>query len=68
MSYFVQYKNEEKPQNFSKETTLATHIDTMRYIYRYRYMHVLWDIIALTCLITSKYPARIMDHVGPVTG
>ena len=52
MSYFVQYKNKEKPQNFSKETTLATTTDTIRYIYRYRYMF-LWDIIALTCLLAK---------------
>jgi len=51
-SYFVQYKNEEKLQNFSKETTTATIIDTMRYIYRYRYMF-LWDTIALTCFLAK---------------
>ena len=32
-SFLVRYKNEETPQNFSKETTLATTIDTMRYIF-----------------------------------
>jgi len=64
--YFVQYRNEEKPQNFSKETTLATIIDTATIIYRYRYMF-LWDIFALTFLL-EKNRARKIDHVGPVTG
>jgi len=50
-SYFVQYKN-EKPHNFSKETTLATIINTMRYIYSYRYMcFVGYDCINM---LTSK--------------
>ena len=41
----------KKPQNFSKETTLATIIDTMKYIYRPIY--ILWDIIALTWLLAK---------------
>jgi len=44
-------KMKKKPQNFSKETTLATIIDTMKYIYRPIY--ILWDIIALTWLLAK---------------
>ena len=51
-SYFVQYKN-EKPHNFSKETTLATIINTMRYIYSYRYM----CFVGYDC-IKQKIPAQ----------
>ena len=55
----------EKLQNFSKETTLATTIDTMRYIYRYRYVFVGYHCIDM---LTSKNCASKIDHVGPVTG
>jgi len=65
-SYFVKYKN-EKPHNFSKETTLATIINTMRYIYSYRYMCFV-GYHALTCLLAKNPRTRKIDHVGPVTG
>ena len=48
-SFLVRYKNEETPQNFSKETTLATTIDT-------------WDIffVGYDCIdmLTSKNRAK----------